>query len=159
MQQIAVTHGFVKKLARNIRDRYGRDVRHTEVIELVADALGHKAGPLMHALKNGAGEPPQSSEERLQLADTWSVAAVSKDLSAEQRKLVVLLVSKKGEFLLLTAQGYEDHPDVGTARLLLSRKGYSWNRAMAVERYLISRAYEGKTSPTLQTSSPLAEQT
>jgi hypothetical protein len=51
MEQIVVTHGFVKKLAKNIRSRYGRDVRHTEVLELVADALGFKAGPLMHALK------------------------------------------------------------------------------------------------------------
>lgn len=52
MEQIAVTHGFVKKLAHNIRGRYGREVRHTEVIELIAAALGQKVGPMMHALKH-----------------------------------------------------------------------------------------------------------
>lgn len=51
MEQIVITHGFVKKLAKNIRSKYGRDVRHTEALELIADALGFKAGPLMHALK------------------------------------------------------------------------------------------------------------
>ncbi len=59
MEQIAITHGFVKKLAQNIRSKYGRDVRHTEVLELVAGALGFKAGPLMHALKQ------QGEEEHL----------------------------------------------------------------------------------------------
>lgn len=54
MEQIVITHGFLKKLARNIRSKYGRDVRHTEALELVADALGWKAGPLMHALKQHA---------------------------------------------------------------------------------------------------------
>ncbi len=51
MEQIVITHGFVKKLATNIRSKYGRDIRHTEVLELVADALGWRAGPLMHMLK------------------------------------------------------------------------------------------------------------
>lgn len=58
MEQIAITHGFVKKLAANIRRSYGRDIRHTEALELVADALGWKAGPLLHALKH-SGEVDQ----------------------------------------------------------------------------------------------------
>ncbi len=59
MEQIVITHGFVKKLAKNIRSKYGRDARHTEVLELVADALGYKAGPLMHALKRAEAERPR----------------------------------------------------------------------------------------------------
>lgn len=61
MEQIAITHGFMKKLAKNIRSKYGRDVCHTEVLELVADALGWKAGPLMHALKQAEAEKPKGS--------------------------------------------------------------------------------------------------
>lgn len=68
MQQIAVTHGFVKKLARNVRAKYGRDVRHTEIIELVADALGFKAGPLMHALKQ-AQIPDAHAQSALEPVD------------------------------------------------------------------------------------------
>jgi SpoVK/Ycf46/Vps4 family AAA+-type ATPase len=63
MEQIAITHGFLKKLAKNIRSRYGRDVRHTEILELVADALGYKAGPLMHALKQQGSPAAQLMRE------------------------------------------------------------------------------------------------
>lgn len=59
MEQIVITHGFVKKLAANIRSKLGRDIRHTEVLELVAGALGWKAGPLMHALKHSDAAKPQ----------------------------------------------------------------------------------------------------
>jgi SpoVK/Ycf46/Vps4 family AAA+-type ATPase len=59
MEQIVITHGFVKKLTANIRSKYGREARHTEVLELVADALGFKAGPLMHALKQQAAPAAQ----------------------------------------------------------------------------------------------------
>lgn len=52
MQNIHVTHGFVRKLTKNIRDAYGREVPHTKAMELVADALGWQAGPLMNALKS-----------------------------------------------------------------------------------------------------------
>ena len=53
MTEMQITQGFVKKLATNIRARYGKEeVRHTEVLELIAEALGRKAGPMMHALKN-----------------------------------------------------------------------------------------------------------
>jgi hypothetical protein len=51
MTELLLTHGFVKKLTKNIRDAYGKDVAHTKVLELIADAAGHKAGPMMHALK------------------------------------------------------------------------------------------------------------
>ncbi|MCZ7862633.1 ATPase, T2SS/T4P/T4SS family [Agrobacterium salinitolerans] len=51
MQNLQVTHGFVRKLTKNIRDAYGTNVPHTKAMELVADALGWKVGPLMHALK------------------------------------------------------------------------------------------------------------
>jgi SpoVK/Ycf46/Vps4 family AAA+-type ATPase len=63
MEQIVITHGFVKKLAANIRSKYGREARHTEVLELVADALGFKAGPLMHALKQQTSPAAQLMRE------------------------------------------------------------------------------------------------
>ncbi|NTF16967.1 AAA family ATPase [Agrobacterium rubi] len=70
MEQIIVTHGFLKKLATNIRAKYGREVRHTEILELVSDALGFKAGPLMHALKQVASEKsePLASATRVEVS-------------------------------------------------------------------------------------------
>nr|WP_250807422.1 hypothetical protein [Neorhizobium tomejilense] len=52
MTNLAITHDFVRKLAKNIRTAYGKDIPNTKVIEMIADALGRQAGPLMHALKN-----------------------------------------------------------------------------------------------------------
>jgi hypothetical protein len=60
MAEMLITHSFVKKLASNIRVRYGNDVRHTQVIELIAEALGRKAGPMMHALKRDRVHTPSS---------------------------------------------------------------------------------------------------
>lgn len=51
MSELTITHGFVKKLATGIRTAYGKDISHTQSIELVAKALGREAGPLMHQLK------------------------------------------------------------------------------------------------------------
>jgi hypothetical protein len=54
MNELQLTHGFIKKLTKNIREALGKDIAHTKVLELVADAAGQKAGPMMHALKNQA---------------------------------------------------------------------------------------------------------
>jgi hypothetical protein len=135
MQQIAVTHGFVKKLARNVRAKYGRDVRHTEIIELVADALGLKAGPLMHALKQAQipDAHPQSAFESvdenwtgLQLLDKgWKHHAEAVMLTAQQKKFVAFIsVPDAPEGLLLIAKGYWSHPEVSSARMLLVRTGH-----------------------------------
>lgn len=52
MQNLQVTHGFVRKLSKNVREVIGKDViPHTKAMELVADAFGWQVGPLMHALK------------------------------------------------------------------------------------------------------------
>jgi hypothetical protein len=52
MQNLQVTHSFVRKLSKNVREAIGKDViPHTKAMELVADALGWQAGPLMNALK------------------------------------------------------------------------------------------------------------
>ena len=51
MSDLILNHNFVRKLTRNIRDAYGKEVPHTKVLELIADAAGKKAGPMMHALK------------------------------------------------------------------------------------------------------------
>lgn len=150
MQQIAVTHGFMKKLARNIRDRYGRDVRHTEVIELVANALGYKAGPLMHALKSEAAEITSTDVERHQvptfLIDRWEVATRPYDLTQAQKKVVVLVRADGAPTLLLVASGFENHPDAATARMHLRRKGYSWSEEPSVEPSVVALAYEQSAS-------------
>jgi hypothetical protein len=51
MQNPQITHVFMRKLTANIRGAYGKEVSHTKVLELVSDALGWKAGALMHSLK------------------------------------------------------------------------------------------------------------
>jgi hypothetical protein len=56
MQNLMVTHSFMRKLTKNIRNAYGKDVPNTKVLDLVADALGVQAGPLMNALKTAGGD-------------------------------------------------------------------------------------------------------
>jgi predicted AAA+ superfamily ATPase len=89
MEQIVITHGFVKKLAANIRSKYGREARHTEVLELVADALGFKAGPLMHALKTQAeaGMPKSDAASSASLDGAGrptALAMIEVDVGMEQ---------------------------------------------------------------------------
>lgn len=136
MQQIAVTHGFVKKLAKNLRGRYGRDVRHTEVIELVADALGHKAGPLMHALKHAAkdvenkvGDEPQAELATVGgLPKTSSTRAVCNVLAAIRDKDELSLplymgllspTSSAAKFVLAYAHRMRERLDTRTSIALL----------------------------------------
>jgi hypothetical protein len=63
MNELQLTHGFVKKLTKNIRDAYGKDIAHTQVLELVADAAGQKAGPMMHALKTQVADESETQEQ------------------------------------------------------------------------------------------------
>lgn len=57
---INVTHDFIRNLTRGIRSAYGTDLKNTQVMELVAAALGWKADALMHKLKRG-GRPDERS--------------------------------------------------------------------------------------------------
>jgi hypothetical protein len=154
MHQIAVTHGFVKKLARNIRDRYGREVRHTEVIELVADALGFKAGPLMHMLKSEAAdvvstERPERPPGPHYLHDDYKIVTSNSDLTEVQKKLVALVAPEYGSpAFLLIAYGYEQSPDVASAKTHLRRKGYHWFAAPSVDANAIAYAYGKSSHPT-----------
>jgi hypothetical protein len=52
MTPIHVTHAFVRKLAKNLRARYGKDAKHTDIIADIADAAGRPADALMHELKH-----------------------------------------------------------------------------------------------------------
>lgn len=51
MSELMISRAFVKKLASNIRVTYGKEVKHTDAIELVAGSLGWKGDALMHMLK------------------------------------------------------------------------------------------------------------
>lgn len=51
MSELMISRAFVKKLASNIRVTYGKEVKHTDAIELVAGSLGWKGDALMHLLK------------------------------------------------------------------------------------------------------------
>lgn len=171
MHQIVVTHGFVKKLAHNIRDRYGRNVRHTEVIELIAAALGHKAGPLMHSLKMSGGNADEQHEQAEKSAhdgtagriryldDEYKVITRSGELTAAQMELVALVSNKAGSpSFLLTAAGHETSPEVASARTYLRRRGYHWFAAPSVDRLHVAAAYaKGQlTNPSLGTTNKTA---
>jgi hypothetical protein len=150
MQQIAVTHGFVKKLARNVRAKYARDVRHTEIIELIADALGFKAGPLMHALKHIQIQPqdpeadPQTTPDQIDeagwhlLEQGWKhVLYVNGDdiLNENGKKhIAFILTPAYPEGALLVSSAYERHPDTSATRQHLRRKGWS------SEQFLVEQA-------------------
>jgi len=58
MGALTVTRDFVRSLARNIRESYGKDVSHTEAIEIVAKSLDWRPDALMHALKNAKSVEP-----------------------------------------------------------------------------------------------------
>lgn len=52
MQEIRLNHAFVRNLTKGIRDAYGKEVRHSDVLKVIATAAGQKAGPMMHRLKH-----------------------------------------------------------------------------------------------------------
>lgn len=68
MSELMISRAFVKKLASNIRVTYGKEVKHTDAIELVAGSLGWKADALMHKLKQA--ELTQSAEVLNSSAET-----------------------------------------------------------------------------------------
>ncbi|WP_315921137.1 hypothetical protein [Mesorhizobium sp. SP-1A] len=52
MSELIISHSFVRKLATNIRAEYGKDIKHTQAINLIAKSLGWNGDALMHKLKN-----------------------------------------------------------------------------------------------------------
>jgi hypothetical protein len=76
MSKLFVTHSFVKKLSSNIRASYGKDVRHTQVIELIADALGRQAGPMMHALKQEKAHKEDHGQNQILRHPSTGVASL-----------------------------------------------------------------------------------
>lgn len=49
---ISLSHREVRDLAKNLRDLTGRDVKHTQILEAIAKAVGRPADSMMHELKN-----------------------------------------------------------------------------------------------------------
>ncbi len=49
---ISLSHREVRDLAKNLRDLTGRDIKHTQIIEAIAKAVGRPADSMMHELKN-----------------------------------------------------------------------------------------------------------
>lgn len=52
MSELIISHSFVRKLATNMRAEYGKDIKHTQAINLIAKSLGWNGDALMHKLKN-----------------------------------------------------------------------------------------------------------
>ncbi|MCV9964284.1 GspE family protein [Pararhizobium sp. BT-229] len=93
MQNLQITHGFVRKLTKNIRDAYGKEVPHTKTMELVADALGWQAGPLMHALKqadspdNATATAPAAWFSRKEVPDLDGLGSLSQSAMEGLREI------------------------------------------------------------------------
>lgn len=49
---INLSHREVRDLAKNLRDLTGREIKHTQIIEAIAKAVGRPADSMMHELKN-----------------------------------------------------------------------------------------------------------
>ena len=85
MSELMISRAFVKKLASNIRVTYGKEVKHTDVIELVAGSLGWKADALMHKLKS-----PETttgvSPDVMELSTVWPEGDVRKVTGAMELK-------------------------------------------------------------------------
>lgn len=60
---IELTHTVVRKIAKGIRDKYGKEVPHTEVLSIISDAYGYDVGPFMHQLKNSRSEAPSEESQ------------------------------------------------------------------------------------------------
>jgi hypothetical protein len=117
MSDLQVTAAFVKKLTKNIRNKYGLEPSHTEVMELVADALGRQLGPLMHALKNDKPEVSVASPQpgfSLQVVDPIPQAINDArplhkigSISYEDVARIMDLVSKPGILLIVCEKASE----------------------------------------------------
>ncbi|MCS4088446.1 hypothetical protein [Rhizobium sp. BK176] len=70
---VELNHSEVRNLAKAIRERVGRDVKHSAIIEVIAKAVGLNADAMMHALKN-------STDARLKL-DGKAIEALADNLS------------------------------------------------------------------------------
>jgi hypothetical protein len=49
---INLSHREVRDLAKNLRDLTGREIKHTQILEAIARAVGRSADSMMHELKN-----------------------------------------------------------------------------------------------------------
>jgi Tfp pilus assembly pilus retraction ATPase PilT len=82
----------MRKLTKNIRDAYGKEVAYTKVLELVSDALGCQAGPLMNALKGAADKTdmPASQVSVAELGNPKVQSSLPRDLLPDLADLGVL---------------------------------------------------------------------
>jgi hypothetical protein len=67
MTKLSITHEFIRKLTKEIRAVYGMEVRHTQILAIVAQSLGWKPDALMHMLKSRP-KPAENSEPANRLA-------------------------------------------------------------------------------------------
>lgn len=64
MNELNLTHAFVRNLTKGLRDEFGNGVKHTDVLKVVAAAAGQNAGAMMHRLKAvAASEGMEASVE------------------------------------------------------------------------------------------------
>lgn len=49
---IELTHQNVRDLSKKLREITGRDIKHTEIIAAIAEAVGRRSDAMMHELKN-----------------------------------------------------------------------------------------------------------
>ena len=93
---IDVTRDFIRNLTKGIRALYGNDPKHTEVLDLVAGALGWKADALMHRLKNDelrqparVSEPP--ADIRTPTLNDWLVRRRWRERIQDREAMVAFL--------------------------------------------------------------------
>lgn len=63
---INVTRDFIRNLTKNIRSAYGPDLKHTDAMDLVANALGWNTDALMHKLKSEGAKAAETAATPLE---------------------------------------------------------------------------------------------
>src|SRR5262245_42356758 len=70
MSDLVIDHQFVRALAKSLRTITGKEAKHTESLDAIAEARGWKTDALMHALKaqqraaDAANQPPLVFDEQ-----------------------------------------------------------------------------------------------
>jgi hypothetical protein len=72
---IQLTHDNVRDLAKKLRELTGREIRHTEIIAAIAEAVGRRPDAMMHELKNQKAPTTRT--------DRGNTSKVSRAIAAE----------------------------------------------------------------------------
>jgi hypothetical protein len=101
MSDPTITHEFVRALTEGIRNAFGKDVPHTAVMDLIAEASGRKTDAMMHKLKMQVrGKNYRLTADTKEAPDAVPAETISRWVEKRKwrnvAKTAAFLLSKKG---------------------------------------------------------------